>query len=247
LIEEAQKRPKFHDSFPKKSDIAMDFQIKVLINRQAIVHASHNSINPCKSTLVDKFDICRTWNPRRLILTNEIIAFAKTNEDMLFDAIPLTDVIGIELMQGVGQKGKVKLQRSFSEITVENVIDFNNAFQIRTKQDGYNSGRKYIVQADSDATLSSLTIVIPNFSKAAVLRADARPMWRRMQERVRALYSSSPFQGIASFLIMAVRINLAPRARSTPPPDRHARCRTSASQSSRRSCRASSSPTPTAR
>lgn len=139
-------------------------------------------------------------------MTNEVIAFARSNEDTLLDVIPLTEVTGIEVMQDVDQKGKMRQQRSFSEITVENVINFANAFQIRTKHDGYNSGRKYIVQADSTETLSSLTIGIPNFSKAAVLRADARPLWKRMQERVRAMYSSSPFQGVCSFLIMAVRM-----------------------------------------
>ena len=136
-----------------------------------------------------------------------MIVFAKPNEEILLDVIPLTEVTGIDLMQDVDQKGKLSLQRSFSEITVENVIDFTNAFQIRTKQDGYNSGRKYIIQADSEKMMCSLVIGIPNFSKVAVLRADARPIWRRMQERVRAMYSSTLFQGVATFLIMAVRAN----------------------------------------
>jgi hypothetical protein len=120
----------------------------------------------------------------------------------------LKDVTGVDLMQDVDQKGNSSLQRSFSEITVENVIDFARAFQIRTKMDGYNSGRKYILKAGSDETMRSLVIGIPNFSKAAVLRTDARPMWRRMQDRVRAMYGSSWFQGVATFLIMAVSANI---------------------------------------
>ena len=130
------------------------------------------------------------------------------NDETLLDVIPLTDVNGVEMMQDseqeVSRKGKPSLQRSFSEITVENVIDFANAFQIRTKKNGYNSGRKYIIKAGSKETLRSLITGIPNFGRAAVLRADAQPIWRRIQQRVRAMYSSSWFQGLTSFLIMAV-------------------------------------------
>jgi hypothetical protein len=109
-------------------------------------------------------------------------------------------------MQDVDQQGTLNPQRSFSQIMVENVIDFANSFQIRTNQDGHNSGRKYVIQATSNEILSLLMNGISNYSKAAVLRADERSTWMRMQDRVRRMYSSAPFQGVATFLILAVRI-----------------------------------------
>ena len=140
------------------------------------------------------------------------------HEEVLLDAIPLTELMGIELMEEDCPKGKLKLQRSLSEITVENVIDFSKAFQIRTKKNGYNAGRKYLVQAESDETLSFLMAGIPNLSREARLRAEAKPLLARVQGQVRAMYSSTWFQGIASFLIMAVSPSL--RTRPAPHPDR---------------------------
>jgi hypothetical protein len=133
-----------------------------------------------------------------------VIAFSRPNEEILVDSIPLTEVAGVDLMQDVDQHGN-QSQRSLSELTVENIIDFANAFQIRTAQNGYNSGRKYVIKADSYDSMTLLTNGIPNFSKAAILRADARPIWTRLQDRIRKLYSSAPFQGVATFLILAVR------------------------------------------
>jgi hypothetical protein len=155
-------------------------------------------------SLLDVECDCRTWHPGRIVLTSDIIAFVRPNEETLLDVIPLTDVIGVEMMQEVNHKGSPEFQRSLSEITVENVIDFANAFQIRTRKNGHNAGRKYFVQAGSKDTLRSLVMGIPNFGKAAVLRANEQPFWRRLQQQVCAMYSASWFQGLASFLIMVV-------------------------------------------
>ena len=98
-----------------------------------------------------------------------MIAFSRPSEEILVDIIPLTDVAEVEPMEDMDQEGTPKFQRSFSQITVENVIDFANAFQIRTNHAGYNSGRKYVVRAMSTETLSVLMNGIPNFRKRAVL------------------------------------------------------------------------------
>ena len=134
-----------------------------------------------------------------------MIAFSRPSEEILVDIIPLTEVAEVELMGDMDQEKISKFQRSFSQITVENVIDFANAFQIRTNLNGYNSGRKYVVRATSSEMMSMLTNGIPNLRKAAVLRADTRATWTKIQDRARTMYSSAPFQGAATFLILAVR------------------------------------------
>jgi hypothetical protein len=115
-------------------------------------------------------------------------------------------------MGDINQDGTKKFQRSFSQIKVENIIDFANAFQIRTNHTGYNAGRKYVVRATSNEMLSLLTDGISSIRRAAVLSADTRGPWARMQDRARKIYSSAPFQGVATFLILAVRrLPLRPR------------------------------------
>jgi hypothetical protein len=140
-----------------------------------------------------------------MVLTDEVIAFSRPNEEILVDVIPLPDIAGVELMQAVNQQGSMKSQISFLEYTIENVIDFADAFQIRTTQNGYNAGRKYVIQAMSNDSMTLLINGIIKFSRAAVLKADARPIYIRMQDRMRMIYSSALFQGVATFLIFAVR------------------------------------------
>jgi hypothetical protein len=201
------------------------------------------------SKLIDASN-CRRWQPRRMVLTDEVIAFSRLNEEILVDVIPLTDIAGVELMQDANQQGGMKSQGSFLEFTIENVIDFAHAFQIRTAQNGYNAGRKYVIQATSHDSVTLLINGIIKISEAAVLKADARPIYRKMQGRMRMVYNSAQFQGIATFLIFAVStavlsVILCMLDRAHLIESWHRRI--SERQSWRRSCSRSSSSTPTAR
>jgi hypothetical protein len=131
-----------------------------------------------------------------------VIAFAKVGQEMLLDAIPLVDVISIETMQTLEHKDT---EKSLSENTFEVAVDISNAFQIRTKKDGYNAGRKYYLQASSDQELADLLSELRSLTKSAAERAEANSKWTKMQERARFFYNSSMFQAFAAFLIIAVR------------------------------------------
>jgi hypothetical protein len=126
-----------------------------------------------------------------------VIAFARLEEDVLLDAIPLADVTGIDSMQEVDHN-------DISKNSFETAVDFTYAFQIRTKKDGFNAGRKYFIQASSDNELSQLVVEISKAAKAAAEREAARSKWERMQSLVREFYNASWFQGAAAFLIIAV-------------------------------------------
>ena len=149
--------------------------------------------------------IYRHWQSRRVAYTNEVIAFAKVGQEMLLDAIPLVEVISIETMQTLEHKDT---EKSLSENTFEVVVDISYAFQIRTKKDGYNAGRKYYLQANSDQELADVLSELRSLTKSAVERAEANSKWTQMQERVRLFYNSSLFQAFAAFLIIAVRAHL---------------------------------------
>ncbi len=90
----------------------------------------------------------------------------------------------------------------------EAAIDFTHAFQIRTDKNGQNSGRKYVIRADSDQQADLIVSELNNLSRIAAEQAAARSRWGRVQSRVRKVYDSSVFQGISAIFIVVVRFFL---------------------------------------
>ncbi len=86
----------------------------------------------------------------------------------------------------------------------ETSIDLSHAFQIRTIKNGFNAGRKYIIQTSSDDVMTELVDEISELVRVITERQATKSKWRKIQKRVRRIYNSSLFQGIAAFLIIAV-------------------------------------------
>jgi hypothetical protein len=163
--------------------------------------------------LKDRLCYCRTWHLRRFVLTASDIVFAKVNEDTLLDTIPLVEIQGIESIKGLENNSEPK---SLSESTIENSVDFLNAFQISTKKNGYNAGRKYFLRADADGgPLALINAVCSAAALAAGHTEKGQWKWSKVQEQVRECYNSNLFQGTATFLIMAVRPATFQRAHHT--------------------------------
>ena len=172
---------------------------------------------------------CRKWRTRRVVYTNEVIAFSNVADDRLLDQIPLEDIIGIDEIQASSEASPQ------IDSTIEAHVDFTNAFQIRTRTDGYNGGRGYFLRSESGGDVASLIQGIALVAKVAARKARGRTKWGLAQEHARSVYNSILFQGIASFLIIAVSAVLmaTPPCRPVIP---SAASRISASPSSRRSC-----------
>jgi hypothetical protein len=127
-----------------------------------------------------------------------MIAFACAGEETLLDAIPFAEVVGMQSMCTLEQKCE-----SFFE------VDISNAFQIRTKQNGHNAGRKYLLQASSPEDLEAILNELQFLAKVALVKEEASSKWSKLQESVRLVYNSSRFQGTAAFLIVSVRARSA--------------------------------------
>ncbi len=152
--------------------------------------------------------------------TNEAIAFAQPNEDGLLDAIPLAEVMEIESMHNMDEKD---IAQSQQRSTYGNAIDFTHAFQIRTDKQGKNAGRKYYLRADSEEAAATIISKLHKLSKVAREAAAAETQWDKIRARVRTVYDSSVFQGVAAFLIVGVSIvasrnTLAHRHPASQPP-----------------------------
>ena len=120
---------------------------------------------------------------------------------MLLDAIPLAEVTSIDSMKDMDQKD---IQKQQPRNGFEAIIDFTNAFQIRTQKNGQNAGRKDYLRAESEDELTATIDNLSRLAKLAAEKAAARTKWEELQRRVREVYGSSPFQGISAFLIVAV-------------------------------------------
>ncbi len=77
---------------------------------------------------------------------------------------------------------------------------------IMTADDGYNSGRKYYFQANSDAERREIIDILAARSKAARLSKEAKGKIERIREIVGDVIKSNPFQYFFAFLIAMVRL-----------------------------------------
>jgi hypothetical protein len=119
----------------------------------------------------------------------------------MLDAIPLAEFIGVESMIAIRER---ESSDEHPHNDFEKAMDFTCALQIRTIKNGYNAGRKYFLRANSDEERDDLVKQLLVLSKNAKARAETASAWEKMQNRVRRVYNSSLFQGVAAFLIIAV-------------------------------------------
>ena len=85
-------------------------------------------------------------------------------------------------------------------------IKITNAVNIRTIEEGVNSGRAYCIRSETGEECRRIAADLRLFSKAARRRFELRTPLQRFQERLKANYDSWPCQGFVGLLIIAVMI-----------------------------------------
>jgi hypothetical protein len=136
----------------------------------------------------------RHWQPRRVVITREVLAFAYTGDTNMLDYIPLSEIIGIENLQQENQKSSLAL--------FEKAVSVENAIQIQTAPEGYNSGRKYLVQTDTENERDKLVHNLKRRVKHA--SKELISSFKRRQMYVKKIYNSNAVQGFAALLIFMV-------------------------------------------
>jgi hypothetical protein len=149
-----------------------------------------------------------SWQERRIVLTKGIslyqinvnktsltahfsdtIYFALLKDDVVIDKIPMNEVERVCEMKGRQEE--------------KNSIDAAE-LMIETHQDGYNSGRTYYLQTNSDATCQQLIQKLNKSRKAARERAHAKTALAQTRQRVGKIYRSRTVQNCVAILIIAV-------------------------------------------
>ncbi len=96
-----------------------------------------------------------------------------------------------------------------------------NTIEIRTRIDGYNSGRVYHLKAKDESECLSVGTRLLRLSAEARRRTEAKDRFEQLQAGCRAVYLSAPVQACISLLVIAVSIrkaaSLRARGRAMPP------------------------------
>jgi hypothetical protein len=127
-----------------------------------------------------------------------MLAFAYVGDYNLLDYIPLCEIMGIESLE----------QNHFnsSKRLFEQDVRIDHALSIQTIPAGYNSGRKYVLQAESETARNKLVVDIKRLVQLATTNTVSD--FKRRQLFVKRYYNSNAVQSIASLLIALVRSSL---------------------------------------
>mmetsp|Transcript_52856 Transcript_52856/g.139119 ORF Transcript_52856/g.139119 Transcript_52856/m.139119 type:complete len:356 (+) Transcript_52856:92-1159(+) len=146
----------------------------------------------------------RTWQPRRFIMTRDALHFAFSRDDNEIDHIPLAEITNSGIMKDAEHGGT---RASFSGPRRNSVSLASHGLytiHIATENDGYNSGRVYYLQAESNEINDRLLLAIQENSKAARKRKASRNIWQRAQRRLNEWFNSTPVQ---AFVIAVISLN----------------------------------------
>ena len=143
-----------------------------------------------------------------------MIFISQPNSTRIVDAIPLFEVEEIFFMhddssdfskaEDISKKDIVETKMDVSDGKIpdakprksgkSNKLKFNNSFQLRTITEGYNSGRQYIIQANSDAESQALVLQIRKMARVSREKFLAKSKFLKAQacslDRAQTLWRS---------------------------------------------------------
>jgi hypothetical protein len=109
----------------------------------------------------------------------------------------------------MNRKNSILDDEKINRAEVESMENESKSFlQIKTKADGFNSGREYYLQARS--TDQCLTIVhkLTKAVDSAKAEVEVPQMFRTTQKKLRMIYNTMAFQLMVAFLIITVRTRI---------------------------------------
>jgi hypothetical protein len=167
-----------------------------------------------------KFAGDNEWKPVRAALTAVGIFLSRPNEDLLRDLIPLYEVLEVKKKSRLEPTSSIALSNSSmrrlespascEKINISSLMNKSeivtdhgsHVLQIRTIEDGYNSGKVYLLRAESEEDCAAWIQSIRSGVKQAVMLKEAGPgLFRKTQFRVARFYRSVEVQSIVAVLI----------------------------------------------
>jgi hypothetical protein len=171
------------------------------------------------------------WRDMTLALTSVGLFFARPGTDVLRDLIPLYDVVDVKKRNdfpGDGGAAKLgaqldgpsargasatafKMTSLVSDVEPQTKSSSLHIIQIRTTENGYNSGRTYYLRADSEAACNDWLSQLRSAVGQAILIREAGPsLFRRAKHRAHLFYHSFFVQtGVAVLIFCSFLVNIA--------------------------------------
>jgi hypothetical protein len=173
----------------------------------------------------------RTWQSRKILWTKEILYFFRARENIPIDLIPLHEILSVSAMRDAAHKEhdhnsqehehtppdeiwtwrKMVIEKSNESDAGELADDMNPVLsqyeallQVKTVQQGFNSGRTYYIHADSEHHREQVVQELTKASAKSLARKLAASRFRSSQRYVRAFYESARFQILVGVLILTV-------------------------------------------
>jgi hypothetical protein len=146
------------------------------------------------------------WTKKKIYLTS-------VSEYTVFDSIPLVEIASIQQINETSRNGSStpaptptpqQHRPSSVKSADSSQTRFQYALQLKTIPDGFNSGRTYYLQAASDEQCYDVCESLSRLARRAREDDAATSCIRLAQERVAAVYESTPFQAAVALLIITV-------------------------------------------
>jgi hypothetical protein len=176
-----------------------------------------------KEGILKKLGGDNEWKPVHVAITAVGIFLSRPNEDLLRDLIPLYEVLEVKKKLRFDPSSSITDQSSrrpepsascaklnISSLMTRNKFaadddttdDDGHIFQIRTIEDGYNSGRVYLLRTESEEGCNAWIQSIRSGVTQAVMLKEAGPgLFRKTQYRVARFYRSVGLQSFVAILI----------------------------------------------
>ena len=153
--------------------------------------------------------------------SKDIVYFAPIGDDTVIDMIPIVEILAVkddeedDALKYTGELRKEKNstlpdQSSFLRKKTYR-IDKNegaqktaNSLSIFTHPEGYNSGRKYFLQASSPDIRNEMVKELNHLSKVARKAAERKSKFQKSQAKVKRIFLSNPFHILMSVTILVV-------------------------------------------
>ena len=203
---------------PDEKDVEGQHSIEMLMLDGYVAFLACSRAPKFEKNHLDFSFVHRSWQARNMVWTKRFIFFSRTGEKVTIDTVPLHEILSLTsdhrrkrlnsaLSLSAGSErimSSPKIRSSHSSL--RNVLANSPLFQIKTIPDGFNSGRTYSLQCESEEQLHNIMDLLEKNIHDAKKRVEARSRLRKSQDKVRKVYTSMLFQCGVAVLIMAVRM-----------------------------------------
>jgi hypothetical protein len=173
-----------------------------------------------KHEVVGKLTSSYEWKPMNMVLTSMGLFFSRPGEDVLRDLIPLFEVLDVKKRADnpkqeeahdsksgfLHRNASIRTLKMSSLVIGAEVADdtstSQNIIQIRTVDNGYNSGRTYYLRIDTTSGCTEWLNKLRSASERALVLKKAGPSaLHKVRLRLRRFYRSTPVQCFVAVLI----------------------------------------------